>query len=79
MTRRTVMLKGTITSRLVDVGLKSERDGYFLKMVYDLEVQLLAGENPFDQPKLRSLVGRRCDVYGHFSDSTFIADRIVPK
>lgn len=80
MTQRIVTLKGTIITKLVDVGTRNECDGYFLRTVYDHEIRLhCEGENPLKEPTLKSLIGRRCDVRGSFSGSTLIAYHIDAK
>lgn len=42
----------------------------------DCKVIRLRGENPFEQPTLKGLVGKRCEVEGKYSGSLFLADTI---
>jgi len=80
MASQTVALKGTIILKRADVGSKSECDGCFLKTVHGQEIRLHHdGDNPFAEPTLKALVGRRCVVHGTFFNGKLIASRIEPK
>jgi hypothetical protein len=72
-------VRGTIITRRFAVGSKSEKDGYILATDdgKDLWIEL-RGDNPFEQPTLRKLVGRRCQADGTFYNGKFLAKTIVP-
>jgi hypothetical protein len=75
-----VNIEGRLISRTVNVGSKSERAGYFIVTDTGDEKPVgVRGENPFEQPTLRALVGSRCraeDCVLH--GTTYVAEKVVP-
>jgi hypothetical protein len=58
-------LVGKIICERVNVGSKSETDGYFIIMSDGQRKRIVVeGEHPYLQPTLKGLVGKRCEVSG---------------
>ena len=70
-------LVGKIVCERVNVGSKSEADGYFMVMDEGSRQQItVKGEPYFYQPTLRGLVGKRCEASGEYFWGKFVAETI---
>ena len=70
-------LVGKIVCERVNVGFKSETDGYFLVMDDGHRQRIsVNGEPPFYQKTLRTLVGKRCEASGDEFWGKFVAETI---
>lgn len=60
-----IEIVGALFSRRINVGSKSECDGFFIVTDGGDELRVeIQDENPFDQPTLRRLLGARCRATG---------------
>lgn len=67
-------ISGEVVCKRVAIGSKSECDGFFIKKDDGQLVRTrLRDENSFEQPTLKSLVGKRCEVTGFLHGYMFIA------
>ncbi len=70
-------LVGKIEHRKVSPHSQSKtREWYVLVMDDDSIVIRVKGENPFEQPTLKSLVGKRCEAEGKDTGMLFLANTI---
>lgn len=68
----TVELSGEVTKHLTAAGSKSERHAVFLETDGDTYVLRRRGGNPFSDPKLDELVGKRIHCKGILTEHTLI-------
>ena len=68
----TVELSGKVTKHLTAAGSKSERHAVFLETEKEAYVLRRRGGNPFSDPKLDELVGKRIQAKGILTEHTFI-------
>jgi hypothetical protein len=66
-----VELSGEVTKHLASAGSKSERQGVFLKTDQGTYVLRRQGGNPFSDPELNELVGKRIHCKGILTEHTF--------
>ena len=65
--------EGFVVKQRVNIGSKSEMDGYFLRQDDGTITRIeFAWESPFQQDILEGLVGLRCEVEGSFYRDKFI-------
>lgn len=70
-------LKGMIVCERVNVGSKSETDGYFIVMDNGQRKRIVVeGEHPYDQPTLKGLVGKYCEASGDDFWGKFLTQNI---
>ena len=70
-------LIGKIEHRKTSADSQSKtREWYVLVMDDDSIVIRLKGENPFEQPTLKGLIGKRCEAEGTDDGMFFLADTI---
>jgi len=68
----TVELDGEVTKHLTAAGSKSERQAVFLETDKGSYVLRRQGGNPFSDPKLDELVGKRIHCKGILTEHTMI-------
>jgi hypothetical protein len=71
-------LIGTIEHRKVGTDSQSKTREWFLIVLDDGESRQIRikGENPFEQPTLKHLAGKRCEAKGKQHGDLFIADTV---
>ena len=67
-----VELTGEVIKHLAAAGSKSERQGVFLETDQGTYVLRRQGGNPFSDPKLDNLVGKRIRCKGNLTEHTLI-------
>lgn len=65
-----VELSGAVTKHLASAGSKSERQGVFLETNQGTYVLRRQGGNPFSDPELNELVGKRIHCKGILTEHT---------
>jgi hypothetical protein len=66
-------LKGKVVIKRFAKGSKSEHDAVYLETDQGNYVLRQAGANPFADPKLKKLVGKRISAEGTLKDYLFLA------
>ena len=70
---------GNVITDRINVGSSSEMDGYQIITEDGQRVPVvIRSEDPFEQPTLKGLLGRRCRVKGEFKWDKFVVAFIKP-
>jgi hypothetical protein len=64
-------IEGKLHLRKAAVGSKSEHQAVFLEMTDGQFVRLHQGDNPFNSPLLKSMVGQQVKIVGTMGNSAF--------
>jgi hypothetical protein len=69
-------LKGTVVQKKFGAGSKSEHDAIYLETDEgDYQLRLVGG-NPFSDPELKKLIGKKITATGILNESLFLASSV---
>ncbi|MEI9918398.1 MAG: hypothetical protein WDO14_06295 [Bacteroidota bacterium] len=71
-----MQLEGTVVSKIFGKGSKSEYQGVFLSTPQGDYVLRQHGNNPFDDPELKKLVGKNIVATGEIEEYIFFVDAV---